>query len=154
MGQKTHPVGFRLGIVKPWQSRWFATKDMPALLKEDELIRKYLKARLGHAAISEVHIDRRPGRNPHHPRGARQLPAAPRPDPAADQLRRAGCLVQPHQRRADALLRTHRLLPRTGGTGAEAAPGRQLPLTGLDPEAHTREMHVHHARALVFAAQD
>jgi small subunit ribosomal protein S3 len=62
MGQKTHPVGFRLGIVKQWKSRWFATKDMPALLKEDELIRKYLKARLGHAAISEVHIDRRPGK--------------------------------------------------------------------------------------------
>lgn len=35
---------------------------MPALLKEDELIRKYLKARLGHAAIAEVHIDRRPGK--------------------------------------------------------------------------------------------
>jgi small subunit ribosomal protein S3 len=60
--QKTHPVGFRLGIVKQWKSRWFATKDMPALLKEDELIRKYLKARLGHAAIAEVHIDRRPGK--------------------------------------------------------------------------------------------
>jgi small subunit ribosomal protein S3 len=62
MGQKTHPVGLRLGIVKPWKSRWFATKDMPALLKEDELIRKYLKARLGHAAIAEVQIDRRPGK--------------------------------------------------------------------------------------------
>ncbi len=62
MGQKTHPTGFRLGIIKPWQSRWFAGKDMPALLKEDELIRKYLKARLGHAAIAEVHIERRPGK--------------------------------------------------------------------------------------------
>jgi small subunit ribosomal protein S3 len=62
MGQKTNPTGFRLGIVKQWKSRWFAAKDMPALLKEDELIRKYLKARLGHAAIAEVHIDRRPGK--------------------------------------------------------------------------------------------
>ena len=62
MGQKTHPVGLRLGIVRQSQSRWFATKDMPALLKEDELIRKYLKTRLGHAAISEVHIERRPGK--------------------------------------------------------------------------------------------
>jgi len=62
MGQKTHPVGFRLGIVQPWRSRWFATKDMPALLKEDELIRKYLKARLGHAAIAEVHVERKPGK--------------------------------------------------------------------------------------------
>ena len=62
MGQKTHPIGLRLGIVRQSSSRWFATKDMPALLKEDELIRKYLKQRLGHAAISEVHIERRPGK--------------------------------------------------------------------------------------------
>ena len=62
MGQKTHPIGFRLGIVQPWRSRWFAGKDMPALLKEDELIRKYLKARLGHAAIADIHIERKPGK--------------------------------------------------------------------------------------------
>jgi small subunit ribosomal protein S3 len=62
MGQKTNPIGLRLGIVRQSSSRWFATKDMPALLKEDELIRKYLKTRLGHAAISEIHIDRRPGK--------------------------------------------------------------------------------------------
>jgi len=62
VGQKTHPYGFRLGIIKPWRSRWFARGDMPALLKEDELVRKYLKTRLGHAAISDVHIDRRPGK--------------------------------------------------------------------------------------------
>ena len=62
MGQKTNPIGFRLGIVKPWVSRWYATKDMPALLKEDELIRKYLLTRLGHAAIAEIHIERRPGK--------------------------------------------------------------------------------------------
>ena len=62
MGQKTNPIGFRLGIVKPWVSRWFATKDMPALLKEDELIRKYLLTRLGHAAIAEIHVERRPGK--------------------------------------------------------------------------------------------
>ena len=40
MGQKTHQLGFRLGIVKQWKARWYATKEMPALLKEDELIRK------------------------------------------------------------------------------------------------------------------
>ena len=62
MGQKTHPYGFRLGIVKPWRSRWFARADFPELLREDELVRKYLKTRLGHAAISDVHIDRRPGK--------------------------------------------------------------------------------------------
>jgi small subunit ribosomal protein S3 len=62
MGQKTHPIGFRLGVVKPWSSRWYARKEMPALLKEDELIRKYLKARLGHAAIAQIDIERRPGK--------------------------------------------------------------------------------------------
>ncbi len=62
MGQKVHPYGFRLGIVKPWRSRWFANRDFPALLKEDELIRTYLKTRLQHAAISDVHIERRPGK--------------------------------------------------------------------------------------------
>jgi small subunit ribosomal protein S3 len=62
MGQKTNPVGFRLGVVKPWVSRWYADKDMPALLKEDQLIRKYLMTRLGHAAIAEIHIERRPGK--------------------------------------------------------------------------------------------
>jgi small subunit ribosomal protein S3 len=62
VGQKTHPYGFRLGIIKPWRSRWFARAEFPELLKEDELIRKYLKTRLGHAAISDVHIDRRPGK--------------------------------------------------------------------------------------------
>jgi len=63
VGQKTHPYGFRLGIVKPWRSRWFAnSKDFPTLLKEDELVRTYLKTRLQHAAISDVHIDRKPGK--------------------------------------------------------------------------------------------
>ena len=62
MGQKTHPIGFRLGVIKPWASRWYARKDMPALLKEDELIRKYLLARLGHAAIAQIDIERRPGK--------------------------------------------------------------------------------------------
>src|SRR6266436_5310478 len=62
MGQKTHPIGLRLGIVKQSSSRWYADKDMPALLKEDELIRKYLKTRLSHAAIADVHIERRPGK--------------------------------------------------------------------------------------------
>jgi small subunit ribosomal protein S3 len=62
VGQKTHPYGFRLGIVKPWRSRWFAGADFPDLLKEDELIRKYLRSRLAHAAISDVHIERKPGK--------------------------------------------------------------------------------------------
>jgi small subunit ribosomal protein S3 len=62
MGQKTNPIGFRLGVSKQWRSKWFATgKDFPALLKEDELLRKYLKARLAGAAISDIVIARKPG---------------------------------------------------------------------------------------------
>ena len=62
MGQKTHPHGFRLGIVKDWQSRWYAEKEFPALLQEDETIRRYLDRRLAHAAISRVEIDRKPSK--------------------------------------------------------------------------------------------
>ena len=63
MGQKTHPYGFRLRLVKPWRSRWYAQgKDFPRLLEEDEKVRKYLNARLGHAAISAVEIERKPSK--------------------------------------------------------------------------------------------
>jgi small subunit ribosomal protein S3 len=62
MGQKTHPVGFRLGVTKQPLSRWYAGKEMPALLAEDRLIRDYIQRRLGHAAIAEVHIERKPGK--------------------------------------------------------------------------------------------
>jgi hypothetical protein len=62
VGQKTHPYGFRLGIVKPWRSRYFARRDFPELLKEDDLIRQYLKTRLSHAAIADVHVERKPGK--------------------------------------------------------------------------------------------
>ena len=60
MGQKTHPRGFRLGIVKPWKSRWYADRTFAVLLKEDETIRRYLHRRLSHAALSEVEIERKP----------------------------------------------------------------------------------------------
>jgi small subunit ribosomal protein S3 len=62
MGQKTHPLGFRLGIVKPWKSRWYAEGNLADLIEQDEKIRNYLKARLGHAAISSVEIERKPGK--------------------------------------------------------------------------------------------
>ncbi len=62
MGQKTHPHGFRLGVVKDWKSRWYAEGDFPDLLKEDETIRKYLHRRLAHAAVSTVEIERKPSK--------------------------------------------------------------------------------------------
>jgi small subunit ribosomal protein S3 len=61
VGQKTHPYGFRVGVVKPWKSRWYAkNKDFPVLLAEDEKLRKYLNARLGHAALADIEIERKP----------------------------------------------------------------------------------------------
>ncbi|HET7496870.1 MAG TPA: 30S ribosomal protein S3 [Candidatus Eisenbacteria bacterium] len=58
MGQKTNPIGMRLGIIRTWDSRWFARKDYPALLKEDIVIRRYLKKRLSQAGISRIAIQR------------------------------------------------------------------------------------------------
>ena len=60
MGQKTNPVGLRLGIVKWWSSRWFASKNFAGQLKEDQLIRKYTLARLEHAGIANIDIFRAP----------------------------------------------------------------------------------------------
>ncbi|MDE2975347.1 MAG: 30S ribosomal protein S3 [Gemmatimonadota bacterium] len=62
MGQKTHPHGFRLGIVADWRSRWYAERDLPALLKEDHVIRTYLHRRLHHAALAGVDIARKPSK--------------------------------------------------------------------------------------------
>jgi small subunit ribosomal protein S3 len=62
VGQKVHPYGFRVGVIKPWRSRWYANNDFPDLLREDELVRRYLKTRLAHAAISDIHIERKPGK--------------------------------------------------------------------------------------------
>ncbi|MSR23262.1 MAG: 30S ribosomal protein S3 [Gemmatimonadetes bacterium] len=62
MGQKTHPTGFRLGITKEWRSNWYAEKDFPRLLHEDETIRRYLERRLAHAALSSIYIDRKPSK--------------------------------------------------------------------------------------------
>ncbi|HEU4724673.1 MAG TPA: 30S ribosomal protein S3 [Candidatus Eisenbacteria bacterium] len=58
MGQKTNPIGMRLGIIKTWDSRWFARKDYAKLLEEDLFIRKYLKKRLSQAGISRIVIQR------------------------------------------------------------------------------------------------
>lgn len=59
MGQKTHPIGFRLGIVKDWNSRWFATSEYSKLLNEDILIRKYIRERHKRAAVSKIEIERK-----------------------------------------------------------------------------------------------
>jgi small subunit ribosomal protein S3 len=58
LGQKVHPIGFRLGIIRTWDSRWFAGKDYAALVYEDYKIRRFVKEKLGHAGISRVEIER------------------------------------------------------------------------------------------------
>ena len=58
MGQKVHPTGFRLGILKTWDSKWFATRGYSRLVFEDRQIRDYIKERLFHAGISKVEIER------------------------------------------------------------------------------------------------
>ncbi len=58
MGQKTHPIGFRLGITKTWDSMWFAKKGYRGFLHEDLQIRKLIKEKLYHAGISRVEIER------------------------------------------------------------------------------------------------
>lgn len=60
MGHKTHPIGFRLGVIKNWDSRWFATRSYPKLLEEDVFIRRYVKNRLQRAMISKIIIERAP----------------------------------------------------------------------------------------------
>jgi len=58
LGQKVHPTGFRLGVIKSWDSKWFATKDYARLVYEDRMIRDYIKARLFHAGIARIEIER------------------------------------------------------------------------------------------------
>ena len=58
MGQKVHPTGFRLRIIKTWDSRWYAKKNYAVLLHEDVKIRKIVKERLMHAGVAKIEIER------------------------------------------------------------------------------------------------
>ncbi len=58
MGHKVNPIGFRLGVVKGWQSRWFAERDYKDLLKEDFKLRKLIQKELANASISRIEIER------------------------------------------------------------------------------------------------
>jgi len=58
MGHKVHPIGFRLGILYPWQSKWFADKNYTDLLHEDLRIRRAVLKRLSDAAVSRVELER------------------------------------------------------------------------------------------------
>jgi small subunit ribosomal protein S3 len=58
LGQKVHPIGFRLGVIKTWDSKWYAEADYAKFLHEDIAIRKYLKKRLYNSGVSKIEIER------------------------------------------------------------------------------------------------
>jgi small subunit ribosomal protein S3 len=58
LGQKVHPVGFRLGIIRSWDGRWYAEKEYPKLLHEDIRIRRLIQQRLADASVPRVEIER------------------------------------------------------------------------------------------------
>lgn len=58
MGQKTHPVGFRVGVIRGWDSNWYENKSYSLKLKEDDKLRTYVRSRLKKAGISRIVIDR------------------------------------------------------------------------------------------------
>ena len=61
MGQKTHPIGFRLGVIRTWNSRWFAPNNKVAdLIQEDILVKRYINRRLENAGIARIQISRAP----------------------------------------------------------------------------------------------
>ena len=63
MGQKIHPVGFRLSVLRNWSSKWYAnTKNFSSMLQEDIKVRDFLKQKLAHAAVGRIIIER-PAKN-------------------------------------------------------------------------------------------
>jgi small subunit ribosomal protein S3 len=58
VGQKVNPVGLRIGIIRDWESKWYADKDYAALLHEDLKVREYITKRLSDASVSKVEIER------------------------------------------------------------------------------------------------
>lgn len=58
MGQKTHPIGIRVGIIRGWESNWFENKSYAVKLKEDDQLRSYVRRRLKSASVSRIVIDR------------------------------------------------------------------------------------------------
>ena len=58
MGQKTHPIGFRLGVIKNWSSNWFDERHFAEKLEEDIFLRRYIRRRLQNAGIAKIEIER------------------------------------------------------------------------------------------------
>ena len=58
MGQKTHPIGFRLGVIRTWNSKWYEEKKYAEWLHEDFKLRRYIKKKLYHSGVSKIEIER------------------------------------------------------------------------------------------------
>jgi len=58
MGQKTHPVGFRLGVIRTWSSKWYEEKQYAKWLHEDIKLKKFIKEKLKHAGVSHIEVER------------------------------------------------------------------------------------------------
>ena len=58
MGQKIHPLGMRVGIIRDWDSKWYAEKDFAEFLHEDLKIRDYIRKQLNEASVSTIEIER------------------------------------------------------------------------------------------------
>ena len=58
MGQKTHPFGFRLGVIRTWSSKWYEEKQYAKWLHEDLKLRRHLKEKLAHAAVASIEVER------------------------------------------------------------------------------------------------
>ena len=62
MGQKVHPIGMRVGIIRDWDAKWYAEKEYAEFLHEDLRIRKFISTKLADAAVSTIEIERATGR--------------------------------------------------------------------------------------------
>jgi small subunit ribosomal protein S3 len=58
MGHKTHPYGFRIGVIKPWKSKWYQDRNYAAWLHEDLRLKKYIRDKFSHAGIADIEIER------------------------------------------------------------------------------------------------
>jgi len=79
MGQKTHPIGFRLGVIRTWSSKWFAEKKYASWLHEDIKIRNHIKKKLYKTGISRVEIERLRNEHPSKPDMVKVTIYSPRP---------------------------------------------------------------------------
>ena len=127
MGQKVHPTGIRLGIVKDWTSKWYAdSKDYADLLNKDLEVRAFLKKRLFQASVSRIQIDR-PAKNAHITiHTARPGVVIGKKGEDIDALRaevsRDDGDPGAHQHRGDPQARTGRAIGRRGHCPAARAP--------------------------------